>query len=271
MYIITNNVVKVLFFLFVKGYPLATTSEATPKIEPNINSMELTFTGIFGNVVTTDSLNMTVDGNPSLLNHDNVTFLNLNGHNQWLEIPKESVPCASGLSGCISGFTFQIAIKVKMMLPLKKTIFISSGNDNPSSIAMFYKEKIMFATVKQGQEKWMISTLYTIDTDKLYTYQISWSKSEGAKLYVNNVLLAVQQAPVTISPNSTIPIPFSNIRIGGSQGSFLVTNIRTWTTTRTVLSEKGILQSNVYFPDFTPVFECGIFQQLLGERYFASV
>ena len=215
-----------------------------PSTEKPITTKDLSFTMLKGNTLVTKSVNMTVTGHPTLLKDHNTTFILLNGTKQWLEIPRETLPCLTGSNECHSGFTFQVGVLAQVVKPGQRVDIISNGKDSSSAMSLYYESNHLHLSMIRGDKKWTVAVPYGINLNKLDTYQVSWSKTEGLELYVNNVLLGKQQTSSTIPVMHTMTNP---IHVGHTDSTLLVTNIQMWSGTRSVLSERGILGSMFSF------------------------
>ncbi len=200
----------------------------------------MTFNTIRGNTLITHSFNMTVKGHAELTTVHSITYLSLSGSNQWLEIPAKNLPCSASET-CTSGFTFQVGIMAQNTSSVDKLVLLTNGNDTSSTMSLFYEAGQLHVRIVREQKMWMMNVPFTMTLSKLNTYQLSWSIKEGVSLYVNNVLLGAQQIPVVMPGLHT---SHQTIHIGKTQGTLLVTNIHTWSATRMVLAQRGLLTSN---------------------------
>ena len=167
------------------------------------------FLEITSSVLVTSSGNITVTGQPTLIDGPTTKAVQLNGIDQYIDLTANTDACIFNPASCKLGLSAAFTLKV---LELKEDMYIfTSGGDSVEGqgVAMYYRRGFFFLTVSTENREWTVSVPKAKLMVNVYvSIEFSWSLQTGLELLLDGQIVAqtttyIQRRTVTVNTFST--------------------------------------------------------------------
>ncbi|XP_062591670.1 uncharacterized protein LOC134253173 [Saccostrea cucullata] len=208
--------------------------------------LNLGFTQIIQNVIHTSLQTMfNIHGTATLVNSVNGKAINLTG-NSYITVNNTGFnACLKDIDTCSSGFT--LAINVNLHQLTDNTYIVSSGGDlqNHKGIALFYQNNKLHFVVTTTSKQWIVSVPNTLTLNVWHKIELSWSKTSGSLLVIDNNLAGSVSQPQPTVAQQVMPLTIGHGYNHQVSISMTVSGVQTFDSHRENLVINGLVTTPI--------------------------
>ncbi|GFN84181.1 von Willebrand factor d and egf domain-containing protein [Plakobranchus ocellatus] len=129
-------------------------------------------------------------GNVTVEREDRNVLLVLDSQGEYVEVSNTGHPCVDDITACTSNLTYRLVFRF-LDFHIEPNFLLSSGGDllNSTGISLYYFHGKFNFWVKDGVWVWRAIYDVTLDLDRWYTIDASWSHVTGIELSLDGIPL----------------------------------------------------------------------------------